>query len=83
MGAVGRAGEERGERLWRQAGELNIRASVNFTRGLRAMYFALGALGWLVGPIALAVTTVGITYLLWSREFSSAPREILLDQKGD
>jgi uncharacterized membrane protein len=83
MGAVGRAGEERGARLWKQAAELNIRASVNFTRGLRAMYFALGALGWLVGPIALAVTTIGITYLLWSREFSSAPREILLEKNGD
>ena len=61
-----------------QAAELNIRAAWNFNRGLRSMYFALGALGWLVGAVPLMVATVAVVWLLWSREFASVPRDILL-----
>ncbi len=64
-----------------QAGELNIRAAINFNRGLRAMYFALGALAWLFGPIALMVSTVIVLWTLWSREFASIPRSILLKEE--
>lgn len=60
-----------------QAAELNIRAAMNFNRGLRAMYFALGALAWLLGPLALALAAVAVTALLWSREFASVPRDVL------
>ena len=78
MGTVEKPGSEMGKRRAQQAAQLNIRASINFTRGLRAMYFALGALGWLIGPFMLILSTIGIVYLLWSREFASAPREILM-----
>ena len=61
-----------------QAAELNIRASLNFTRGLRAMYFALGALGWLLGGWGLLATSLTVIWLVWSREFASRPRSILL-----
>lgn len=61
-----------------QAGELNVRAAVNFNRGLRAIYFALGALAWLLGPVALTVATVIVVWMVWSREFASLPRSILL-----
>lgn len=61
-----------------QAGELNVRAAVNFNRGLRAIYFALGALAWLLGPVALMVATVIVVWMVWSREFASLPRSILL-----
>lgn len=64
-----------------QAGELNVRAALNFNRGLRAMYFALGALGWLIGPLALIVSTVIVLWTLWSREFASIPRSILLKEE--
>lgn len=60
-----------------QAAELNIRAAINFNRGLRSMYYALSTLAWLVGPVALIVATVVVTYILWSREFRSLPRSIL------
>ena len=60
-----------------QAGELNIRAAMNFNRGLRAMYFALGALAWLLGPIALLVATCIVGWVVGSREFASVPRDIL------
>lgn len=61
-----------------QAAELNIRAAINFNRGLRAMYFALGALAWLLGPIALMIATAVVVWIVWSREFASTPRSILL-----
>lgn len=62
-----------------QAASLNVRAAINFNRGLRSMYFALGALGWLIGPVALLVTTALVGWTVWSREFASLPRRILLD----
>ena len=61
-----------------QAGELNIRAAINFDRGLRAMYFALGSLAWLLGGVALIVAVVIVSWIVWSREFASIPRSILL-----
>ncbi|MEY1556802.1 DUF599 domain-containing protein [Yoonia sp. R2331] len=61
-----------------QAAELNIRAAINFNRGLRAMYFALGALVWLVGAWALFAATLIVGWVVWSREFASQPRTILL-----
>ncbi|NDV02375.1 DUF599 domain-containing protein [Pseudoroseicyclus tamaricis] len=80
MGAVpaepGAAGAE--ERA-AQAAELNIRAAWNFNRGLRAMYFSLGALAWLLGPAALALAAAVVTWVLWSREFASASRKVLQD----
>ena len=41
-----------------QAAEINITAAKSFNRGLRSIYFALGALGWLLGPYALIATTL-------------------------
>jgi uncharacterized membrane protein len=61
-----------------QAAELNIRAAMNFNRGLRAMYFALGALAWLLGAVPLVVATTVVIWVVWSREFASIPRDILL-----
>ena len=61
-----------------QAAELNIRAAINFNRGLRAMYFALGAVAWLLGPLALILATIVVLFVLWSREFASTSRNILL-----
>ncbi|SFR45410.1 Uncharacterized membrane protein [Yoonia tamlensis] len=63
-----------------QAAELNIRAAVNFNRGLRAMYFALAALAWLLGAFALIGATLTALAIVWSREFASVPRSILLNE---
>lgn len=65
-----------------QAAALNIRAVINFNRGLRALYFALGALGWLLGGYVLIVTTLIVLWVLWSREFASLPRAILLGKSS-
>lgn len=64
-----------------KAAELNIRAALNFTRGLRSMYFALGAIAWLVGAAALGVAVLAVVWLLWSREFASESRTILTEEE--
>ena len=62
-----------------QAAELSIRATMNFNRGLRGLYFSLGALVWLVGAEALMLATLAVVWLVWSREFASVPRRILIE----
>ncbi len=64
-----------------QAAELNVRAAINFNRGLRGMYFALAALAWLLGATALLIATVTVVWVVWSREFASIPRSILLKEE--
>lgn len=63
-----------------QAADLNIRAAVNFNRGLRAIYFALAALAWLLGPAALMLATLATVWMLWHREFLSRPRRLLAER---
>ncbi len=61
-----------------KAASLNITAARSFNRGLRSVYFAMGATAWLLGAGALIVAT-GITYfVLWRREFASQSRSALL-----
>ncbi len=71
--------DPRAETRAKQAAELNIRAAWNFNRGLRSMYFALGALAWLLGAWALIAATCSVVWLLWSREFASLPRNIIAE----
>jgi uncharacterized membrane protein len=66
-----------------KAGELNIRAAMNFNRGLRSMYFALGAVAWLAGPVPLMVAVAVTARVVWSREFASVPRAIIMNDTGD
>lgn len=63
-----------------QAAEINITAARSFNRGLRSVYFALGGLGWLAGPMALALTTLATLYVTWRREFASQSRRVLMGQ---
>lgn len=46
-------------------------AGRHFNRGQRAFFFALGYLGWFVGPIVLMVTTAAIVVVMWRRQFAS------------
>lgn len=61
-----------------QAADLNITAAKSFNRGLRSIYFALGALAWLIGPwplMAAAGVTAGV---LLRRDFASVSRQVML-----
>lgn len=61
-----------------QAAEINVTAAKSYNIGLRNIYFALAALGWLVGPWGLFVTTCFVLGLTWRREFASHSRQIML-----
>ena len=63
-----------------RAGELCMRATKNFNRGLRSIYFALGTLAWLFGATALLIATVVTVAVLWEREFMSGGRQSLLNK---
>ncbi|WP_238371991.1 DUF599 domain-containing protein [Heliomarina baculiformis] len=62
----------------RQAAEINITAARSFNQGMRSTYFALAALAWLLGPVALIVAALLTTGILWRREFASRSRRYLL-----
>jgi uncharacterized membrane protein len=61
-----------------QAAEINITAAKSFNRGLQSIYFALAALGWLLGPWGLVTATVLATGILMRREFASHSRRVIL-----
>ncbi|SDZ60491.1 Uncharacterized membrane protein [Jannaschia faecimaris] len=63
-----------------KAAEINIRAAMNFNRGLRSVYFAFAALGWLLGPWGLIVAVLVTGRAVLSREFASTSRGVLLDE---
>ena len=61
-----------------QAAEINITAARSFNRGLRSVYYALGALGWIFGPEALIASTVITNIIVLRREFASVSRTVML-----
>ena len=62
----------------RQTAELNIAAARHFEAGLRSIYFALGGLGWLIGPWWLVLTTAVAIWWVMLREFASRSRQVML-----
>ncbi|EKV32649.1 hypothetical protein C882_2728 [Caenispirillum salinarum AK4] len=59
------------KRIAEVAAMLSARSGHHFNRGLRAYFFALAALGWLIGPAVFAVLTTGVALVLYRREFKS------------
>ena len=57
-----------------RAARLCADAGRHFNRGQRAFFFALGYLGWFLGPLPLALTTTGILIVMWRRQFLSETR---------
>lgn len=66
------------ESLAEKAAELNISATRSFNRGLRAIYYALATLAWLVGGWAMILSVTLTSAMLYRREFASRTREILM-----
>ena len=55
-------------------------AGRQFNRGQRAFFFALGYLGWFVGPLPFIIATGGVVVVMWRRQFNSvAQRAIAKD----
>jgi uncharacterized membrane protein len=60
------------------AAEINITAARSFNKGLRSIYFALGALGWLLGAWGLIAAVLVTISVLLRREFFSTSRKVIL-----
>lgn len=79
IGAVGiDPAEPENIRIARKAGQLNVSAGRSFNRGLRQVYFTLGALAWFLGPWPFIAATLTTTAILYRREFRSDSRLALL-----
>src|SRR5580692_11672874 len=52
-------------------------AGRHFNRGQRAFFFALGYLGWFLGPLPLFITTAAIVLVQWRRQFASESRRAI------
>lgn len=60
------------------AAEINISAARSYNRGLESIYFAMAALAWLGGPLALALATAVTGAVIARREFASRSRQAIL-----
>ncbi len=58
-----------------RAARLCANAGRHFNRGQRAFFFALGYLGWFLGPVPFALSTAGILIVMWQRQFASDARK--------
>lgn len=62
-----------------QAAEICVTAARSFNRALRATYFALASLAWILGPLALTIGAAITLGVLYRREFASHSRLVLLN----
>ena len=62
--------EDRDHFADRAGGVVGLAAEA-FNDGLRAYYFAFAAAAWLFSPVALALGTLGVVWVLYRREFHS------------
>jgi uncharacterized membrane protein len=61
----------------RMAGLCDV-AGRHFNRGQRAFFFALGYLGWFLGPWLFIASTVAVAGVMWRRQFASDSRRALI-----
>jgi uncharacterized membrane protein len=66
----------------RRAGRVVGSAAETFNDGLRAYYFAFAAAAWLLSPLAFALGTVGVVWVLYQREFHSEVLSLMREQGG-
>jgi uncharacterized membrane protein len=66
-----------------RAARLCADAGRHFNRGQRAFFFALGYLGWFLGPLELALTTTGVVIVMWQRQFQSETRKAFEDDLSE
>ncbi len=71
IAAMGNAGEAMRQSFAERAGRVVGMAAETFNDGLRAYYFAFAAIGWFFSPVAFALATAGVVYILYQREFRS------------
>ncbi|WP_210484309.1 DUF599 domain-containing protein [Microvirga antarctica] len=65
-------------RIARQAAEMNVVAGKHFNRGQRAFFFSLAYLGWFLSPYLFILSTAGVLYVMWRRQFVSGARAAVM-----
>lgn len=70
------------ERAVRRASRMNILAGKHFNTGLRGIFFAIGYLGWIVGPAVFAIATLLVAGVLIRRQFFSAARRAVIETQA-
>jgi uncharacterized membrane protein len=70
---------QRIEAAVRCAARMNVLAGRHFNAGLRAIFFAIGYLGWFAGAPVFAASTLFVLVVLVRRQFFSRARLALLD----
>ena len=60
-----------------RAAKIAQNAQRHFNRGLRAFYFALAALSWVVHPVAFALATTWVAVVLYRRDFRSRSQQTI------
>lgn len=53
-------------------------AAHNFNLGLRTYYFSIAMLAWLLGPELFMISSAGVVYILYRREFKSSTLQTLM-----
>ena len=71
------SGEASREEFADRAGRVVGLAAETFNDGLRAYYMAFAVILWFFSPLAFAIGTAGILYLLYQREFRSEVLDVL------
>jgi uncharacterized membrane protein len=74
-----RLGDAERERFADRAGGVVGLAAEAFNDGLRAYYFAFAAAGWLFSPLAFALASAGVVWVLYMREFHSDALALMRD----
>jgi len=65
-------------RIAERSARMNIVAARHFSRGQRALFFALAYLGWFLGPYVFMATTIFAVWIMWARQYRSDARDALL-----
>jgi uncharacterized membrane protein len=67
----------------RTAAQVLADAGRQFNRGQRALFFALGYLGWFIGPLPFIAITAAVVIVMWRRQFSSAAQRAVVTESGE
>lgn len=73
----GQRGETEIDRYATRLAALNSLAGDDFNRGIRAYYFGLAALSWLVDPLLLGILSIGVLLILYHRDYRSDAQRAL------
>lgn len=76
------ASEADQEKFARKFAAVNSCAGNDFNRGLRAYYFGMSVMSWMVSPLLFIISTVAIVIVLARREFASPVLKALIDDHG-